>query len=1185
MKRSGTYNRIWLPAAILITLLLGLFSFKGLPVQAIALEQQARCGIEEHSHSDSCWNGSSLVCTTPVHSHTENCYLVLLKDNNINDLLVQVEAQPDNSLESLITQTVDNALLYNNNLTSPMAQEQTEPVDVAAINETTQTYDVQPRVTLNENLYKSTGSQDGELPQTSAALSVPTTITTETEDPLSPITSPSSFSLTAEDPLLQAGNAGTVAPLSLNDPVQTGSGKANYYVYLDGKWTTVGTMDFSTARSGYYYKAQETTSDIVTIYNQSLGTSMTANEMHFLYATSANAASYSWTAATQSGNYTVFGSSYSRQNTARAAKYVRLVEDNGDPMAFYTVTLIDLDGDSTVQYVHAGDSITLPEDSIWLDGNTEYAGGSELEIWSTLTLTAQYADDNLRISYNVSFPTVSGVTVSTKPVLLGTGETRLTDTVVPENSVRVRNVSQQEVMGSVDNNTVGLSRVIHFAGWQVEDTDVILSPNSTLTWAELQAYADGGRSISLTGVWESRALQTASFYVRYDSVAVDTEGNMTSQGSNLYTPELFAAYVGGEDAAERSVNELNNLYYIADTSSDNSYAADQAIRNLYGQQSGIWLQSFPADEDIFRQLRSYADQLKVDGEPVDVNDLNASAYTIRWYVFKCQSDAWHIDGRLVKKKGLLDVTKTFAGNEEAIAAAMEDFAIEAVNQSGSRQLWLCLTEPEELPEDTVTLVPLTQEGDTYHWTIEDVEYGELWDLRERGAEALPDDIVQHSDWRITDVYNTQNGAGSGTEVQVSGMTYDADIEIQALQVAFTNIYHTTDSIIIKKEDWSTGQPLGGAVFRLLQNEEPLRFTYEEDTDRYLYDPDGALTELTGNGYYELVVEGFSYDDGDVVVQELEAPEGYTPVEAITLGYNEDGEIAILSSTEMAQYDNGLLVVRNNTDSTSVTVTKQWYCPEEEWQPVTIQLLSNQLPVTALIPGVEPALVLDEENGWTATWEDLPRYANGQEIVWSVRETRVGQEPCLSDFTFVNWLVDYSPPSYTYDEEGRLVRTSFTVYNDTKRTLLRVIKINLGGSLRLADAEFLLEHLLPDGTEDPEFITRTLTTGADGTATFDNLKYGDYRLTEIRQPEGYYEMTLPIYLTIEQDGTVYVQEHPMALAGTTAYTIFVKNQPESPLPHTGGTGTGWYTALGIWLMLSALALLLSQYRRKGGAPPG
>jgi len=46
LNHSGLYNRIWLPAVVLITLLLGLFSFKELPVQAIALEQQARCGIE-----------------------------------------------------------------------------------------------------------------------------------------------------------------------------------------------------------------------------------------------------------------------------------------------------------------------------------------------------------------------------------------------------------------------------------------------------------------------------------------------------------------------------------------------------------------------------------------------------------------------------------------------------------------------------------------------------------------------------------------------------------------------------------------------------------------------------------------------------------------------------------------------------------------------------------------------------------------------------------------------------------------------------------------------------------------------------------------------------------------------------------------------------------------------------------
>ncbi len=1187
VKRSGIYNRIWLPVALVLTVLLGIISIDGLSVQALALEQQARCGIEAHTHGDDCYKNDIFVCDVPVHTHTENCYLVLLKDNDINALLTQVEKQPDNALETVIDQSVDSALQFNQNLTSPLATEEIRSSDVAAINETIAENNIQPRVMLNENIITSYGGDNGELPQGTATSS--NSSVSEINTPIDPlqIGEGSAFSVSdgqssgltstfATDPL-QLPQSGGISTMSLDDPVSTGTSMANYYIYLDNGWRTVGSLQFTTGRSGTRYYASETTNDILNLYNSSLGLSLTSSNLRLRYATSATATS--WTTATSSGGTTYFGNNYSRQNNARATKYVRLVDSSNNPLAFYTVTFRYQDGSETVQYVRSGTSVTLPEGSPWLSDTTEYAGGEQVAIYSAKVFIEQVSDGRVRISYDVNFPAVSGVTVTTEPTILGSTETTLTDIIELETDARIRNVSQQNVIGKVNGNGVGLSRAIGFKGWQIEGTDTILSANATLTWAELQAYVDGGHLLKLLGVWEYRAQQTASFYIRYDSVAVDTEGNMTSQDSNLYTPELFAAFIGGDDVADLSVNDLNNRYYIADTTSDNSYGADQEIRSMYGQTSGIWLQSFPRDEDVFELLKDYADYLSVDGEPVDVNELNVNGYAIRWYVFKCQSDAWHIDGKLVRKEGYLDISKSFAGNKQAIAEVMDSFYMTASNTTGSKY-YLYVNEPEYVPRDGTVLIASQTDTMTYDWSVEHVKYGEQWTVTEDPGIPTDSTMVVHSSYRVVDAYNTQSKSGDGTQVDVTGMTYATDMgEIQALRVEFTNIYHTHDSVIIKKEDATTGSPLGGAVFALLQNGEYLRFSYDAQAERYIYDPEGDITELTGNGYYELVIEGFSYDNGIVEVQELQSPEGYVPVENVLLGDLGDGTIGVLNDSDMVSYDDGLLTVRNSTDSTSVTVTKQWFCPAEEWQPVTVQLLANDLPVTVLISGVEPTVVLSEENGYTATWYGLPRYANGAEIIWSVRETKIGNEDCLSDFTFANWLVDYSYPYYTYDDMGRLVNTSFTVSNDTRRTMLRLIKTNQGGGLRLEGATFTLERLV-NGEVDPAFVIRTMTTGADGTLTFDNLKYGDYRLTEIQPPVGYFPLDEPAYLTIHADGTVTVQGHPFVYAGTTAFSIQVLNQPEKPLPLTGGKGTGGYTAWGILLIMAALGLALPKFRRKG-----
>ena len=648
--------------------------------------------------------------------------------------------------------------------------------------------------------------------------------------------------------------------------------------------------------------------------------------------------------------------------------------------------------------------------------------------------------------------------------------------------------------------------------------------------------------------------------------------------------------MGGTDAATLSVNELNDKYYIADTTTDNSFGADQRIRALYGEQPGIWLQSFPDDGDIFEKLKTYAQnrQLEVDGEPVAPEDLHADAYAIRWYVFKAQSDAWHVDGRLVKKQGLVYVKKSFAGNQDGVALAKQDFSITAANAAGTKRHTLTLEQADNYDWTT----------DTYLWEVDGLDYGEPWTITEHTYDLLnnPGGINYHgyAEYSVIDAFNQQNKNGADTTVDIIGQTYALDAGTdQIMRVEFTNVYHTSDSIIIKKEDARTGNPLAGATFQLLQNESPLTFTYDSVKNQYIYDPSGSITELSGSttGYYELVISGFSYDAGSVVVQELHPPSGYTPIENITIGYLTDpdtgqptDEVGLLSTSPLASYHDGLLIIENTTENTSVTVSKQWLCPEADWADVTVQLLANGQLVSSLIPGVEPTVLLTSANGYRATWSGLPAYANGAPITWSVRETKIGTENCKPDFSFANWLVTYSDPTYTKDGSGTITNTAFTIQNDTRRTLLRLTKTNLSGSLRLSGASFTLHHLVSDGSGgyavSSTFVPRNATTGDDGTLTFDNLLYGYYRLTETSAPKDYKRIVDPIYLTIREDGSVVVDDHAFAQSSSVAYSILVRNQINGvPLPMTGGSGPGGYYTLGTLLMLGALCVYIIPILKK------
>lgn len=97
---------------------------------------------------------------------------------------------------------------------------------------------------------------------------------------------------------------------------------------------------------------------------------------------------------------------------------------------------------------------------------------------------------------------------------------------------------------------------------------------------------------------------------------------------------------------------------------------------------------------------------------------------------------------------------------------------------------------------------------------------------------------------------------------------------------------------------------------------------------------------------------------------------------------------------------------------------------------------------------------------------------------------------------------------------------------------------------------------------------TLTTGEDGLGYIYGLAYGNYYLVEIQAPAGYNKLPQPISFTI--GAATHVIDNP----------LIVENTAGTVLPETGGIGTGWFTLLGLTMLLSAAALLLK--KRYAGA---
>lgn len=1315
-------------------LLLIVLTAAGLTVKdTVALDQQVRCGLQEHTHGEQCYLDGLLLCKQKAHNHTENCYMVLLQDNDVNWLLQTISKSGKQSLESVLDSTLGQALVLNESLSSEPPLLLTAQ-DISSLNDTITDNEIEPAVVLNENLRPDTYLN--------------------------------------YDP--------GISTLAVGDSTNTGTRAVNFYIRLDGKITLIGTGSLSNANPDYYSYAN-TVKEYTDVVITDLATNNINSTYYFRYNTDgdiSSAAAFD-TNATYSNSRVRFGNvnnarytilctrggtwnqtytpvdfytvtldySNSGTNTAKQTVYVQSgmrsgltlddaflwydsvgnpvtvmpetitqtttlyahpkaytavfrdehgdqlgpsytgmpingrlsvtlpslkdtgregwywVEEGTDGSVYYesdgtqityitgnttfvatpntyTVTLITDTGETVIHTVPYRGSLTLdslPEGFMWTatDG-TRYSPGDQLsQITSDMTLTA--ASRIVNVYYDVNFPAGAVNAVDSVPTLYGTNSATATDIALGGKNLTIRDLTSQTARRQISNSNKE-SVTYFFRGWQPVGTDIILPPDTTVSWNDLQGYIDAGGDIQFRGVWvEGARLTSATFFVRFDSAAVDVGGNITSQPVENYTPEVFNTYVGGIDSTWTDA-DIKAEYEIADSTADNSYTADQSIRALYGEKaSGMWLYDFPSDDYIFSYLKDYlaknpGKQLTYEGEPVDPEQLNHAYYAIRWYVCKLEGSSWHVDGKVYRKEGSVTVDKLFGGDDTVLQMEKDGFYILAENGSldangnfvayekGNPDFKEYLLVVNQKGADTLRsqypdakiLIFDSETENTHHyqWIISGLELGEYWHIEE-----FPTYVPGYSCYAEYSVYDTDGMhtaiAEYGTRAQMIGKTFALDEDPdQGLMVDFRNYYYPIETILIKKEDGKTGKPISGAVFELWQNGNRLSFNFDPETNRYVRDEtgNGEFTQIVtaSDGFSVISTTGFSYDYGDVVVKEVLPPAGYDPAPEITVGHNDDNIVVVkdvageppdawdtIASVPTAD---ALVVKDYAAEFISVTAEKVWNTNTPA-DSVVVVLQANDQHAAALFPGMTDAQVtLNAGNLWQHTWADLPRYANGQLVKWGVKEIIVGGKPTLSDgVTFANWTVTYAPGVGTdSDGDGDIDNWKFTITNSQKRLQLILTKVGTDGQL-LPGSIFSLEQVeLQNGVWQPVTGTaaNTQTTGTNGMLTFDNLTADVYyRLAELQATSGYYITFNPVVITMDGDGNIRRVLDDGALAElydpviqiTGPYNIRVINLQTTVLPETGGMGTDVYMRSGTLLILLAVALLLyKQKRRKEAA---
>ncbi len=636
-------------------------------------------------------------------------------------------------------------------------------------------------------------------------------------------------------------------------------------------------------------------------------------------------------------------------------------------------------------------------------------------------------------------PTVKGkITLLVEPD--GTGYTLL----APDTD-RV----EAKLVGSNANNR---SLFYSFLGWRVANIadEVLLQPGTKLTAADLQHYTGSDGEVTLRAVWSgkdklNRSITTHFFLHLNGEIKGSVDDGVQWEDQKDYTPALYTTRMLGADNIPTEYSYTNEEGAVKPlvaraTNGDNAYAADGAIRNMVNTPvQGGWLEDLPNEETIFAYLRAHSDTItmKVDGVEIPAEMLNSDQFQIRWNMVKFEhSDGWHIDGVLVAKRARFMVTKTFAGDAEAIQQARDQFSITVSHTENGSSVTDFTLVPQPAGEVTeqgkLGYTGYDTETDTYTWEVPARQRRD-YTIKETGH------TLEDGKWRVNNRYLIRNhpqGLSGGYQdypeesgITITAVAYGNDVPNTAVQtVALQNMYVGMGTLTVKTQDSITGNGLAKVEYELTRPDgaevtlyrKPNTTLYsvvqeEGYTERVtgrklLTDPSGffairldegtyTLTETLPTGYFgpgtvQVTVEKNATGSMNYHAAAADLPAGVTAPEGGWLQNADTDNVIILNVPRML---------------ISVTARSNWPATGDKL-PVKVELWCDGAP----LPGAAYTVVLNEQNNWQHTWSGLPLFTDGKAAAYTLRETQIGEiyrDPGVAEDGFADYLVTYAKALY------------------------------------------------------------------------------------------------------------------------------------------------------------------------------
>lgn len=679
-----------------------------------------------------------------------------------------------------------------------------------------------------------------------------------------------------------------------------------------------------------------------------------------------------------------------------------------------------------------------------------------------------------------------------------------------------------------------------FEGWLCD------ADNQVHQIGEYYNIPNGKTEITFTAKWKPQTGHEAdhenntlvNFFVSIGAVPEGSTHWDSGLNSDVFTSSVFVSDCGvsGNDAMKSGVgiqknpNNPDQYYILGQSTGDDLNAIHSKIYNKltngYEKTADngttfTFQVDFPNDEEVLQNIRSMvADgtgHIQLNGKDVAADDLTDTKFTIKWHVFKYdKTDGWHIDGVLVAKTGNMRITKTFAGNPDAIEAAKAGFSIDVTTDT---------SDGSESPHGnrTLGLTDATSHDDiTYTWDIPVDQYRD-YTVAEKGYEYTKNGIKTTAEYQVKNSRQAdQNTAGwrSGDSALVTGQASQIN-EVQT--VSFLNTYTQPGVMTLKKIDALTGQTMPNISFTVLDEHGAPVTLYFGGPGRYSIDPaDGspvpdskAVTDGSGQIYLKLA-------HSTTYIFQEEVPVGYEDPGKITVTLDADGKQIIdaraengdkfVSKSEME------LTVKNYSPVLPLTVEKQWL--DGENTPVSVSVYYDGQP---LLNGFTAEL--EERNAWSHTFTTrVPLYIDGKRAEYTIREDKIGDwnysstEPDGYRFYDVKTLpMEYRDASGQKTENpSDAVGIYLTVTNERDTGTLRFRKVDQNGQ-GLSQVFFYLYTIPANATEVPTVTEGTgehaghnviegfgdpFTAVSNPDVVFNNLQGGQYYMVEHYTPAGY-----------------------------------------------------------------------------------